>query len=322
MTRRYVLPFLAGIGFMAAIAAVVLGNEAPPAPPAPLPSARAPYQNYVAGTGLIEASTGNIAIGTAVSGIVDAIYVKWGDWVSTGEPLFKLEARDLSAQLEVTNARVEEAEANLAKTKNLPEVGQGLTSGSSISAVDLANRRFDVGISEAALAVAKAQASQMEVDIDRRIIRAPVDGRVLQINTHLGEFAQSGVVSPPLMLFGDDKRLYIRVDVDETDAWRVQPTAPAVAYVPGNPELKTPLKFERVERYVVPKMSLTGASTERTDTRVLQVIYSFDRGALPVYIGQRMNVFIEAPAVPASENVGQHVPPGNHVMSQLGRHMP
>jgi len=62
--------------------------------------------------------------------------------------------------------------------------------------------------------------------------------------------------------------------------------------------LVSPLHFVRIERYVVPKTSLTGASTERTDTRVLQVIYSFDHGTLPVYIGQRMNVFIEAVSVP------------------------
>lgn len=43
------------------------------------------------------------------------------------------------------------------------------------------------------------------------------------------------------------------------------------------------------------------ASTERTDTRVLQVIYSFDHGTLPVYVGQRMNVFIQAPAVPVGK---------------------
>jgi HlyD family secretion protein len=27
---------------------------------------------------------------------------------------------------------------------------------------------------------------------------------------------------------------------------------------------------------------------------VLQVLYSFDRGSLPVYVGQQMDVFIEA----------------------------
>jgi HlyD family secretion protein len=305
MMRRYLLPLLAAIGFVGAIAAVILGSEAPPAASRPLPSARTPFETYVAGTGLIEASSGNIAIGTPVSGIVDHIYAKWGDWVEAGQPLFKLEALDLSAQLEVANANVLEAQAKLDKSKNLLQVGEGLTAGNSISAVDLANRRFDVKTAEATVAVAKAQAEQIGVEIQRHIVLAPVDGRVLQINIYPGEFAPTGAVSPPLMLFGNDKLLYIRVDVDEIDAWRVRPTAPAMAYVPGNPQLQTALHFERIEHDVVPKMSLTGASTERTDTRVLQVIYSFAHGILPVYIGQRMNVFIQAPPVPGEKGRAQ-----------------
>jgi len=38
----------------------------------------------------------------------------------------------------------------------------------------------------------------------------------------------------------------------------------------------------------------------RVDTRVLQVIYSFERGELPIYVGQQMDVFIEAAEVPAA----------------------
>ena len=87
------------------------------------------------------------------------------------------------------------------------------------------------------------------------------------------------------------------------------------------PELKTPLRFERIERYVVPKTSLTGAATERTDTRVLQVIYSFDHAALPVYIGQRMNVFIQAPPVPA-ESDGQRRPRNDRVTSERDERKP
>ena len=37
----------------------------------------------------------------------------------------------------------------------------------------------------------------------------------------------------------------------------------------------------------------TGDSSERVDTRVLQVIFSFDRGDLPIQVGQQMDVFIE-----------------------------
>jgi hypothetical protein len=55
-----------------------------------------------------------------------------------------------------------------------------------------------------------------------------------------------------------------------------------------------PLQFVRFEPYVVPKKSLTGDSTERVDTRVLQVLYSFNRDTLPLYVGQQMDVFIAA----------------------------
>ncbi len=322
INRAFWLPLAATLGFAAAIIAVFVGSHARQSAPAAVLSPQSPFKNYVAGSGLIEARTENIAIGTPVSGIVDTIYVKWGDRVQAGAPLFKIDDRDLQAQLAVANAKVEEAEANLAKSRNLLKVGEGLSSGSSISAVDLANRRFDVGILEATLAVTKAQVEQTKVEIERHVIRAPVPGRVLQIETHVGEFAQSGVGTPPLMLFGDDSRLHIRVDVDENDAWRIRPTAPALAYVPGNPQLRTPLKFDRIELYVVPKTSLTGASTERVDTRVLQVIYSFDPAALPVYVGQRMNVYIEAPAVPAAEKEGQSSPPGHPLTSELERHRP
>ena len=31
------------------------------------------------------------------------------------------------------------------------------------------------------------------------------------------------------------------------------------------------------------------------DTRVLQVLYSFDPAAIPVYVGQQMDVYIDTP---------------------------
>ena len=90
----------------------------------------------------------------------------------------------------------------------------------------------------------------------------------------------------------------MRVDVDEHDAWRIKEGAPAKASVRGNAALATTLQFVRFEPYVVPKRSLTGDSNERVDTRVLQVVYSFDPKTLQIYVGQQMDVFIEgAPGV-------------------------
>ncbi len=63
----------------------------------------------------------------------------------------------------------------------------------------------------------------------------------------------------------------------------------------GNGSLKIPLEFVRFEPYVIPKKSLTGDSTERVDTRVLQVIYRVKDQNAPLHVGQQMDVYIEAP---------------------------
>jgi hypothetical protein len=63
----------------------------------------------------------------------------------------------------------------------------------------------------------------------------------------------------------------------------------------GEADRSIPLRFVRIEPFVVPKVSLTGGSAERVDTRVLQVIYQFDRPAdRPVFVGQQMDVYIDA----------------------------
>ena len=87
----------------------------------------------------------------------------------------------------------------------------------------------------------------------------------------------------------------VRVDVDENDAWRVEAGRPARAILRGNTEVSFPLTFVRFEPYVIPKRSLTGESTERVDTRVLQIIYNFDKKDLPIFVGQLVDVYIESP---------------------------
>jgi HlyD family secretion protein len=100
--------------------------------------------------------------------------------------------------------------------------------------------------------------------------------------------------------------LHVRVDIDENDAWRFQPCASAMASVRGNPEIKTPLQYVRTDPDVIPKTTLTGDTTQRTDTRVLQVIYSFDPASLPLYVGQLMDVFIEAAPTGGAASSPQH----------------
>lgn len=350
MIRKYALPCLSILGVAIAVAMMIRDNRTPAKTQPALASATPPFSSYIFGPGIVEASTENIAVGTPVSGIVMAIYVKWGDLVKSGAPLFKIDTRDLEAQLlpagakveeaeglmlpgadkvkemraqlPAANAKIKEAEANLAKVENRLKVGEGLQPGVSITTEDLANRRFDVEINKAGLAWAEAQVqqtktqiasaeaqvkqiqtqiasaralvAQIKAQIEIRMIRAPVAGRILQMKTRLGEYAQSGVLTTPLMLLGGTTTLHVRVDIDESDAWRFRTCARAVASLRGNPAIKTPLQYVRTDPDVVPKTLLTGDTTQRTDTRVLQVIYSFNPASLPLFVGQLMDVFIEA----------------------------
>src|SRR5437870_1113859 len=208
MFRKYLLPAVAVLGVVFAIYSVVTGQRhVPPALPVTQP-AQPQFQSYVAGAGIVEASTENIAVGTLVPGVVTEIFVKIGDQLKAGAPLFRIDDRDLRAELAVRQAALASAQAR-AKTE-------------SASLADTKN---------------------------------------------------------------------------QLETWQAVADTRATAHVRGNRDIKTDLTFFRIEPYVVPKRSLTGDSTERVDTRVLQVLYAFDRGSLPIYVGQQMHVFIDAPPV-------------------------
>ena len=104
------------------------------------------------------------------------------------------------------------------------------------------------------------------------------------------------------MVLGDVEKLQVRAEVDEQSAPLVEARQAAFAFLKGTTN-SFPLRFVRIEPYVVPKRSLTGDSLERVDTRVLQVIFEFDRPKHSLYVGQQVDVFMERKGrtTPASE---------------------
>jgi len=312
--KNKILPAGAVLGLIIALLVVVQSQkETPPAQPVAQP-AQAPFMSYIGGAGIIEARTQNISIGTSLPGIVKTVFVNVGDRVKAGAPLFQIDDRELRAELLVKQANqvkaraaVAEARASLKDYQAQYELVRHATDRRAVSVDDVQKRRYAEELARAKLASAEAAVTAAEADLkatrtslERLTVRAFVDCEVMQVNLRPGEYAPTGVLDTPLMRLGDLDRLHIRVDIDENDAWRFKPETRAVASLRGNRDLKTDLTFVRVEPYVTPKTSLTGSSTERVDTRVLQVIYSFDRSALPAYVGQQMDVFIETPEVPVS----------------------
>jgi HlyD family secretion protein len=352
--RKYAIPLLAAAGFAFAVYTVRTENK-PVIPARPVAEpAKADFGAFIAGAGIIEASTQNIAVGTHVPGIATKVHVKVGDHVKAGDPLFTIDDRQLKAELTVRKAALAAAEASLRKLRSLPRAEEvppiealtreaeaqladaksqlnlmdSVTDKRAISQDELNRRRFavtsaearleraktdlallkagawepDILIAQAAVDSARAQVEAAQTDLDRLTVRAQVDGEILQVNIRTGEFAQAGALSTPLMLMGNTDVMHVRVDIDENDAWRFRPGSRAHCSLRGNASLKTDVQFVRVEPYVVPKRSLTGDSAERVDTRVLQVLYSFEKGQLSAYVGQQVDVFIEAASREGNQN--------------------
>src|SRR5499427_2902219 len=251
--------------------------------------------------------------------------------------LAKLKAQPRPEELPPLEAKVTEAQALVADAEVQVDLIESVTDTRAVRKEDVLRRRQnleaakarlaqaekdlalaeagawapDLEIARAQVAQADAAAHQDEVNIYRLTSRALVEGNILQNKVRLGQYAQCGPLNEPLMILGSVTPFHVRVDVDEHDAWRVREGAAAVGSPRGKGSLKIPLQFVRFDPYVIPKKSLTGDSTERVDTRVLQVIYRVNDQGAPLYVGQQMDVYIEAPVATGS------LPP--HADSTAGR---
>lgn len=286
-----------------AVMASRMSSASPDSPPPIEPSPK-PYESSVAASGIIEGLSENVAIGVPDSGLVARVHVQVWDAVREGQPLFTLDTRELEAQFAVNDANVTVAEATLRRLQDQLARLKGVNDPRAISAEEVRTKENDVAVAVAQLEMARAQATQTRVRLERMTVLAPRAGTVLQVNIRPGEYA---AVSPKsaAMVLGDVEHLQVRADVDEQNAPRLQAGQSATAYLKGDSTKPIELAFVRIEPYVVPKVSLTGASTERVDTRVLQVIYAFKRPQdRAVYVGQQVDLFVktDVPAIAARVN--------------------
>jgi len=374
------VPAIAALALAFATVNVIRAAETKPELPPPEAPPSTSFADRVGGVGIVEPASEPIAMSVPVAGQVAEVLVVAGQDVKAGATLFRLDARERRAELDVRRARAETARARavaadarlaaarakLSRLEHAPRaedlppleaktrVAKAALEDARVQldvlkkvddpravrdedvrrravAVDAAQAQLDAADSELALvkagswsedlAVAKSDVAsadadaaaarndvaesesavrQVEIDVERLSITAPCDAQVLRVSVRAGEYAPAARIDEPLVVLGVVKPLHVRVDVDEADAWRVRAAARAEATLRGRSTIRAPLTFVRFEPYVMPKKSLTGNPGERTDTRVLQAIYALDPAAMPVFVGQQVDVFIDAAPV-ASE---------------------
>ncbi|MCX6990513.1 MAG: efflux RND transporter periplasmic adaptor subunit [Chlamydiae bacterium] len=303
MLRKYLLPTIALFGALIGLVVVFWSEKKENIPPILYPPSTSPYKNAVYGSGMIEASTENIAIGTPFIEPLTNIYVVEGDMVKKGDPLLKLDTRLLEAECETASAQLSAAIINFENLQNQYSFYERLTDRNAVSEQAYSVAYYGMREAEEQVRVAEAQLGQILTNIERSTVRAPVDGQILQVNAHIGEIypttsyntTKSYVsLQTSLILMGAVAPMQMRIDIDEEDSWRFIKGSRATAFVRGNSRINFPMEFLRIEPYIIPKTSFTGETIERIDTRVFQVLYRFERKDLPVYPGQLLDVYIEA----------------------------
>lgn len=322
-STRLILPALALAGALFSGWHVVGQAGVAPRIEPPAEPPRNPFAAAVTGLGEVEPSSETVAVATELSGVVAAVPVRAGDVVAAGQVLFQLDDRTWRAALakaeaELAQARASVQEAAASRAAALAErerasadaarfatlVRQDFAASRQRYETALADARkaeAQVALAEARITAAEALASRAEaallragVDLDRSVIRAPIGGTVLRVNVRPGEFAQAGPQEQPLVAMGTLDPLHVRLAVDEADAWRLEAGAPAIAFLRGDGSRSAPLTYVRTEPQARAKRFLSNAPGERTDTRVVEVLYRLEPQALPVQVGQMLDVFVAA----------------------------
>jgi multidrug resistance efflux pump len=148
------------------------------------------------------------------------------------------------------------------------------------------------GASEAFVKVGKAEVGEKEANlrsVEKKLanckVVAPIQGKVLSVNVHPGEYLEPSEKSA--VVIGLDNPLHLRVYIDEKDAWRISPSTNlrAIAVHKSNPKIHFILNFVTTN----PCLQKKGGQEEK-----LEVIFSFDKGKAPIYLEENLEVFIEA----------------------------
>ncbi len=169
-------------------------------------------------------------VSTKLMGTVLAVYVKEGDQVSLGQPLLRIDARDLDAKRQQVQAGIAASEALQHEAELMATRMRALYADSAApkSQLDAA----ESGLARANAGVASARAGVAEIDAvaGYAVVRAPFPGVVTQRFVDVGAFAAPG---GPLLTVQDQARLRVVATVAPNVARLVKRGARVTVLVEG-----------------------------------------------------------------------------------------
>lgn len=201
-----------------------------------VPVERGDIRVAISATGTLSA-TSTVIVGSQISGQVTDVLVDFNDTVEAGQVIARIDPSTYQAQIDQGNAQVSSARASLAQAEAaLRNAELDYRRKSDLGDAQLV-ARADVDLSRAALDQARAQrdaaraqiAQQTastrtsQVNLERTVIRSPVDGVVLVRNIEPGQTVAASLQAPELFTIAEDlSKMQIELEVDEADIGQVE----------------------------------------------------------------------------------------------------
>ncbi|MES2996498.1 MAG: efflux RND transporter periplasmic adaptor subunit [Verrucomicrobiota bacterium] len=186
------------------------------------------------------APTNQVIVGSELSGTTAEVYVDTNDTVKKGQELAKLDTIKLTQQTERTRATlmsakarvsqaqatVRESEASYERLQTLHRISGGRTPAKADMETSLATverARADLESAKASVAEAEASVKTNERDLEKAVIRSPVNGTILQRKLEVGQTVAASFTAPELFVIAEDlRKMELVVAVAEADIGRVE----------------------------------------------------------------------------------------------------
>lgn len=196
---------------------------------------RGPLRVTVTATGTVQ-PTRQVDVSSELSGTLATVEADFNDIVTEGQVLARLDDAKLRAALAnaeaavaAAGARLLQAEATARETALEFEAQQelqrrGLVTQREFEARRAANDRAaaEVEVARANLTLAQANLTLHRTDLEKAVLRAPIDGVILNRTAEPGQIVASSLSAPTLFVIaGDLAQMELRVNVDEADIGRV-----------------------------------------------------------------------------------------------------
>jgi membrane fusion protein (multidrug efflux system) len=160
--------------------------------------------------------TVNVDIKAQVSGYLEAIYVKEGDYVNKGQSLFKIKADVYAEQVNNSRAAYKSALANLANAKLEIEKIKPLVEAKVYSDMQLKTAQANYEAASAQAAQAKAALGSSQLNADFSLIKAPVSGYISRIPNRVGNLV-TPADAVPLTILSEINTVFVYFSLSEAD---------------------------------------------------------------------------------------------------------